>query len=281
MRRLSNRKRNKINFKNIHQKAVRNICILTILIVLFVIIYFYFFKNLLIKNHFEKQNLYIANLNEETIFSLDKIVLFSSATAKANELNNAVWNLDISQFTDIGIYLNNISNNDISKNIIKDLYIDNIYITTPEYGTPCLYQKSIEDFGKCSFSKDKILSDKIDFTIKEMDTELNSSNNEVYNNLSTPITLGFYNKSIKTDFLNSDYQIEYNGKILKRASIPKTSIECNVSFCIHIVNELEEHYICNVDFSIPFEENENSIYEDGYITKEMNNLENYKFLRLK
>lgn len=281
MRRLNTRKRNKVNLKNINKRTLKNISFLSILLILLMIIYFYSFQNILIKNDFEKQNLDIVALNKEIVFSLDKIVLFSSATADADELNNSIWNLDISQYTDICIYFNNIPNHNVSKNMVKNLSIDNIQITTPEYGSPCLYQKSLEDFGKCSFSKNKILTNKIDFHIKEMGTELNSSNNEVYNNLSTPITLGFYNKSIKPDFLNSDYQIEYNGKILKKASIPKTSIECNVSFCIHIVNELGEHYVCNVNFDIPFEENDSSIYEDGYITKEMNNLANYKFLRLK
>ncbi len=281
MRRLSSRKRNKINLKNIHSKTIKAISCLSLLLIIFLAIYFYFIQNLFIKNNFEKEYLTMANLNAETIFSLNKIVLFSSATAEPNELNNSVWNLNISQYTDICIYLNNHSNNNISKNVIKNVYIDDIQISNPEYGTPYLYQKNIKDFGKCSFEENKIFSDRIDFNIIEAGTEINYANNEIYNNLSTPICIGFYNKNLKTDFLNADYQIEYNGKILKRATIPPSSIDCNISFCIHIINELEEHYVCNVSYAIPFEEDGISIYENGYITKEINNLENHQFLRIK
>ena len=281
MRRLNTRKRNRINFNNLNDKTLKTITILVILLIIFVCIYFYFIKNIFINNNFEKHYTHTSSLNEETVFSLNKIVLFSSATANPKELNNSVWNLDISGYTDICVYLNNISNNNPSKNVVKELYIDNMNITQPEYGTPCLYRKSLQDFGKCSFGEDKISSDRIDFNIIEKDITINYENNEIYNNLSTPITIGFYNKNIKTDFLNSDSQVEYNGKILKKATIPQTSISCNVSFDINIINELDEHYICNINFDIPFENNDSSIYEDGYITKEISNLENYKFWRLK
>lgn len=281
MRRISSRKRNKINFKNLNNKTLKTIVALVVLLIIIVCMYLYFIKNIFIKNNFEKHYTYTSNLNEETVFALDKIVLFSSATVNTKELNNSVWNLDISGYTDICVYLNNIASNNNSKNVIKQLYINNINISQPEYGTPCLYRKSLQDFGKCSFSEDKILSDRMDFNIVEKDNSINYENNEIYNNLSTPITVGFYNKDIKTDFLSSDSQVEYNGKILKKATIPQTSINCNVSFDINIINELDEHYICNVNFDIPFENDTSSIYENGYITKEMNDLDNYKFLRLK
>ena len=111
-------------------------------------------------------------------------------------------------------------------------------------------------------------------------TTINYNNNEIFNNLSTPLSIGFYNKNIKTNFLNSDTQIEPNGRILKKASIPEASIACNVSFNINIVNMLGEKYICNVNFSIPFTDENSSIYENGYIKKEISNLDNYKFLRI-
>lgn len=281
MRRMSTRKRNKINLKNLNKKSLKLILILALSILALIFIYSYFLKNLFIKNNFESEYTNISNLNEETIFSLNKLVIFSSATAEAKGLSNTVWNLDISQYSDIGIYLNNIPNDTSEKNNIKELYIDNISISNTEYGVPCLYQKSIDDFGKSSFSEETIFKDRIDFNIIQKENEINYLNNELYNDLSTPIVLGYYNKNVKTDFLNSDALVEYNGKILKRANIPPTSINCNISFDINIINELNEHYICNVNFNIPFEDETSSIYEDGYITKEINNLDNYKFLRLK
>lgn len=281
MRRMSSRKRNKINLKNLNKKSLKLILILAISILALIFIYSYFLKNLFIKNNFESEYANISNLNEETVFSLNKLVIFSSATAEAKGLSNTVWNLDISQYSDIGIYLNNIPNDTSEKNNIKEFYINNISISNTEYGIPCLYQKSIDDFGKSSFSEENIFKDRIDFNIIQKENKINYLNNELYNDLSTPIVLGYYNKNVKTDFLNSDALVEYNGKILKRANIPPTSINCNISFDINIINELNEHYICNVNFNIPFEDENVSIYEDGYITKEINNLDNYKFLRLK
>ncbi len=280
MRRLNTRKRNKINFKKLNKKAIKTISILIILIFLISFIYFYFIKNFLIKISFEKEYTHFSELNEETIFSLDKIIIFSSATAQPQEINNSVWNLNISQYSDIGIYLNNFKNNNSNKNVVKNLYIDNIEITKPEYGRPYLYYKSVKDFGKCNFSQEQVISDKIDFNIVPTSSEYKF--NEIDNYLSNPIIIGYYNQNVKEGFLDSNSQIEYNGKVLKRANIPQTSIKSNISFDIHIINELNEEYICNVSIEIPFENDDNqSIYENGYITKEISRLENYKFLRLK
>ena len=281
MRRTNTRKRNKINLKNLNKKTLRIIYFLSILLNIFIFIYLYFIRNIFIKGNFEKEYTKISSLNDETVFSLNKIVLFSSATVDAKELNNTVWNLNISQYTDIAIYLNNSPNSNSSKNTVKEFYINNISITPTEYGTPCLYKKSKTDFGRSSYSDENKINDGFYFNIESDIANINNSNNSIDKNLSSPLILGFYNKDVKTNFLYSEQQIEYNGKILKRASIPMRSIKANVSFDINIVNDANEHYICNVGFEIPFENDNSSIYEDGYITKELNNLDNYKFLRIK
>ena len=281
MRRTNIRKRNRIDFKNLDRKAMILIVFLSILIILLITSISYFIKNAFLNKSFEKDYSTSAFINEDTPFSLNKIVIFSSATVNPKEVNNSVWNLDISQFADICIYLNNTPNDDNSKNVVKNLYINNISVSRPELGTTSLYQKTIEDFGKSSFNENKIFKDRIDFNIIKTDETANYFNNEIFNNLSNPIILGFYNKDIKVNFWNSNSKLDYSGKILKEAKIPRQSIECNISFDINIINELDEEYICNVNFDIPFEYKSKSVYEDGYVTKELKNLENYKFLRLK
>lgn len=280
MRRTNNRKRNKINLNQINRETLKTIALIIVLLIVFSFVYFYFIRNIFIKKNFEKEYTSISSLNEDSPFSLNKIILFSSATITSNGLNNSVWNQDISQYCDICIYLNNSSGDTNDKNTIKQLYIDTISISTPELGTPCLYKKSLQDFGRCSFNDKNIIHDKFDFNIINKNETINYNNNEIFNNLSTPLSIGFYNKNIKTNFLNSDTQIEPNGRILKKASIPEASIACDVSFNINIVNMLDEKYICNVNFSIPFTDENSSIYENGYIKKEISNLDNYKFLRI-
>lgn len=281
MRRFSTRKRNKINLQSLNKKAIKTLVVFIILLIIILFVYFYYIKNAFIKNIFEKHYTSISKLNEETVFSLNKIIIFSSATVNPKELKNGVWNMDVSQYSDISIYLNNITNDSSQKNIVKELYIDNISISDTEYGSPYLYKKSLYDFGKCSFKEENILSDRLDFSVISEGKEINYNNSEILTDLSTPICIGFYNKNIKSDFLNANSEIEYNGKILKRANIPIASMSCNLSFCINIINELDEHYVCNVNIDIPFEDENYSIYNDGYITQEINNLDNYKFLRIK
>lgn len=282
MRRTNTRKRNKINFKTLNKKSLKIIYFLLFLLFILFLIYSHFIKNIFIKQKFEKEYTSISDLNNETVFSLNKITLFSSASVDTKELNNSVWTLDISQYTDICIYINNIANKqNQSKNIVKELYIDNIIISDTEYGTPCLYRKTINDFGKCSFTSDNVISEKLNFNIISTDKQINYSNNETYDDLSTPLTVGYYNNGIKTDFLYSKSSIEYNGKILRDANIPQTSIKCQISFRINIINELNETYIYTVSIDIPFEYKNESIYKDGHITKEITNLDNHKFLRMK
>ena len=281
MRRKNIRKRNNFNLKNLDKKAILMIISLSIFIIFLIFIIAYFLKNIFINNSFEKDYSTYAALNEDNPFSLNKLVIFSSASVDTKEVNNSVWNLDISQFADICIYLNNIPYDNNSKNTIKKLYINNISISKTELGTPCLYQKTIQDFGKSSFADDKIFKDRIDFNLVNTDEIANYSNNEIFSNLSNPILIGFYNKNIKTNFLNSNAELDHSGRILKEAKIPKQSIECNISFDINIINELDEEYICNVNFDIPFENDTKNVYDYGYITKEIKDLDNYKFLRLK
>ena len=228
MRRTNTRKRNKINFKNLDKKAISVIIVLSIFVIFLIFIIVFFVQNTIINKSFEKDYSVSAALNEDNPFSLNKLVIFSSATVDTKEVNNSVWNLDISQFADICIYLNNTPNDNTLKNTVKKLYIDNINISKTELGTTFLYQKSIQDFGKSTFEDNKIFKDKIDFNLVNTDETANYSNNEIFNNLSNPILVGFYNKNIKTNFLNSNSELDHSGRILKEAKIPQQSIECNI-----------------------------------------------------
>ena len=277
MRRLNIRKRKQIEMKDNNKKALRIIVVFCILIIVFTSIYFYFIKNHFIKGNFEKAYTSLSHLNEETAFALEKITIFSSATATPKEVNNSVWNLAISQYSDIAITLKSF---DLPKDLtIQRLYLDNIQINKPEYGIPLLYQKSLNDFGKCTYAEDTKEDSTIEFSI--VDDKADISTNTIDRNLSLPITLGYYNQNVKENFFDADTSLEYNGKLLKKASIPPSSIETTLSFDIHILTVQNEEYVCNISIAIPLEDNEKSVYENGYITKEIRDLENYKFLRIK
>ena len=275
---INNRKKKRILLKKVNLKSLKLILILAIVLILCLVIYLFFLQNLFIKKNLEEETLKLSALNENIPFSIKKIILFSSATAESSTVNQSIANLDISQYCDIGIYLNKLNKEDIS---ISSLYIDNIFISSTELGTPCLYRKKVPDLGKCSFYEDDIITDRFEFNIVNHSEGLIYDNYELYNNLSTPISLGFYNKNVKTNFLSDNSSILYNGTLLKEALVPLSSLNCNIGFRINIITNSEEHYICNVYFAIPFEDKDGSIYDTGYVIKEFNTEETNNFIRIK
>lgn len=271
------RKKKRIVANEINQKTLKVLSLLIIILIICMIIYFSFIQNIFIKKNLEKDSMNFSNLNENIPFSLNKIILFSSATAETDSVNQAL-SLDISQYCDIGIYLNNM---DKENTFIKSLSIKDIVISSPELGTPYLYKKRINDLGKCSFSDEAIIENEFHFNMIEYTNEVNYDNYELLNDGTTPISLGFYNKNVKQGFLIDDSEILYNGTLLKTALIPQTSLNCNVSFSINIITNTDKQYMCNVSFDIPFEDEEGSIYDTGYATKEFKSNETNKFIRIK
>jgi len=271
------RKKKKIVFKKINKKSLKLLILLSIILSSCITIYLLFIQDIFVKDNFEQDNIEFSILNENIPFSLKKIILFSSATAETGSTNQQL-SLNISQYCDIGIYLNKIPDENI---LISSLYIDNISISTPEVGTPYLYKKSVSELGKCSFKENDIINDRFYFNIITTNNTINYNNYELYNNGTTPISLGFYNKNVKTDFIIDDSEILYNGTLLKTASIPLISLNSSISFRINIITTSNEHYICNINCDIPLKNKEETLYDSGYITEELNNKELNKFIRIR
>lgn len=271
------RKKKKLISNQINKKSLKLLTLLISTLIICILIYIFFIQNIFIKVNLEKENFNFSSLNENIPFSIKKMILFSNATAESGSVNQLL-SLDISNYCDIGIYLNKITDSSIS---ISSLYIDNISISSPELGTPYLYQKVVQDLGKCSFVKENVINDKFNFNVISSEDEINYNNHEIFNNGTTPISLGFYNHNIKTNFILDNSEVIYNGTLLKKAIIPLTSINCSVSFRINIITNTNEHYICNINFDIPFENEDGSIYDIGYITKEFESNEINKFIRIK
>lgn len=278
MRRINLRKKRQIELKNINLKSLKLLSLFTALLVICLIIYCFYINNFFIKKNFEKEYLAISNSNQNIPFSIDKIILFSSATANTSNGGNSILNANISQYCDIGIYLKNSNQN--NETVINSLYIDNINISIPSLGTPCLYKKSVTDLGKCSFSEDNIIQDNFYFNIITPEEQINYNNYEIYNNCSTPISLGFYNKDIKSNFILDNTEIKYDGTLLKNAIISEKNLNCSVSFALHLTTSDNMHYISNINFNVPFENNGHSLYNDGYIIQEIDNTQISNFIAI-
>jgi hypothetical protein len=232
------------------------------------------------KTSLEKSINEINKNNEKEIFSINKIVYFSSCSANADISNSNFMINNLFQYTDIAIYINNDFENLSLENTLKSVYIDNVNFTTsPEIGTPSLYFKNLNNFATDIYLKENKISDKLFFDVTSEDS-IDYSEAILYNNCANPITLSYVNENIKTDYVVSNISnpIIYDGSLLKKSNILLNSISCSISFDIYITNNLDEEFKCPVYLNIPLDNETASIY-DGSLTLVDNT--NYVFYRYK
>ena len=294
------------------QKIIIKACLSGVLLI-FLIWLIYFTISIRIANkNFISDMSSISKLNTKTVFSIDKIYLYSSANAIENKERRAVWNLNLYQFTDMAFYINNRSNEELTyENSVKELYIDDIKINGSEIGEASLYYKNINDFGKSIYStlensltneersneqeqnqenqtpqidydKDKI-KDKLQYTILN-NGDVDYTKPQIYTDCSNPITFEYVNNKIKENHIISDIttDVTYDGNLLRKSGVILNQIQNSVSFRITIKNYYDQEFVANVYVDIPLEDTVtgDTIY-NGKIIKKIENENIAKFLRIK
>lgn len=263
--------RKKIKIKN--EKLVFAILIIA-LFVIFLLYYNLVISVVFARNSYANQVIAIADDNEKTVFNVQKVLLYSSATATSDSKEQALKDMSISQFTDISIYLDNTGSSSqlVNENTIKELYIDNISIKSNnnELGTKVLNYKNPLDFGKY-VDIEEPQNGRIDFNIVNTNNENENSDYSkptFYTDCSNPITLGYENKEIVKNYSVSDDQnsVSYNGKILKEANVNINDINYTLSFTINIVNNLNEKFVYNMNLDVDLNDENGGIY-NGYVYK--------------
>lgn len=270
-----------INDKIKHKKIV-----FVLLVILLIIILLFFYNRVFLvsntKNNFAYEM--INRSEENSIFSVKRILLFSNAKVMDYSRDQSLQNISVCQYSDLSIYIDNNSDNSelTYENTVKELYIDNISINyNSDIGTRVLNYKNPLFFGKYLELNDTI-DNRIDFNIistNEQNENTNYDEPTFYTDCSNPITLGYLNKDILTDYSISDEEksISFNGKILKSANISLEDINYSLNFTIHIINNLNQHFTYTMDVNIPFEED---FYTNGYSYKgETTTGSQYRFLR--
>ena len=261
----------KFNFKIKNVKLAFVLLIIAAIAVL-LLYYIFVFSNLVSRHNFANQMVEISDENEQTVFSIQKIMLYSSANAVDNSENQSLNNMSISQFSDISLYIDNskISSDLTDENTIKELYIDNIFLSTQsENGTKILNYKNPLNFGKYQ-NVEQASNNRIDFKIINTNQENESNNYDeptFYSDCSNPISLGYLNKDLLTNYSVSDNSktISFNGKVLKEANVNLDEIQPTLNFTIHIVSNLGEKFAYNMKLNIDL----TGIY-DGYSFKGKN-----------
>ena len=226
------------------------------------------------KKNFENDIISFSEKNKNTIFSINKIIFFSSCDSKNKTTSQTNFTIEnLYAYTDIAIFINNNKIEDkeelTTENTLKNVKITNIKFTKiPEIGTGNLYYKNVNNFAKSEINENNKIENELQFeTTSENETNLDKP--ILYNNCANPITLSYINQNIKTDYTMTDTQnpITYNGKLLKRCGIAINSINTSISFDIEIENNKKQKFKTTVYFDIPYEDTEKTIY-DGSITIE-------------
>ena len=253
--------------KLLKSKYISKILILISIMLVFIITSI-IYKNIL-KSQYLKHMIDIATENENAIFKVEKILLYSSAGIDNNQ-NEDLENLNICQYTDIAIYIDNKNyiKETNEKNTISELYIDNINIeVNSDIGEKLINYKNVMDFGKFKMLEK---ADSINYNIIRTNDENNSndySTPSFYTDCSNPITLGYVNKNLKQySATEDDNVVYYDGKVLKNADIDLEDIKCNISFTIHLKNNISEEFIYNVAIEDVLSSKDESIY-NGFVAK--------------
>lgn len=262
------------------KKKILTIIVFILFFIVFVLAYL-LFQKYVIKSNFERDILPFANKNDKTVFTVNKIVMFSNCDAKnktGSATNFTIENLY--QYTDIAIFINNSSNDEKTfENTFKKLKIQNIqYTTLPSLGEPKLYFKGLNQFAKSDFADENEITDILDFNITS-ESEANLDTPTLYNNLANPITLSYVNQNIKSDYTLTDTSIPitYNGSLLKRCNVDLASIACKLSFDIYITNNLDEEFKTTVFIDIPLSTLEKSIIDGNISTTQNTNFTFYRY----
>ena len=260
----------KFDFKIKNVKLAFAILIITLFII-FLFYYHFIWLTSSAKNRFANQMVEISDENENSVFNIQKILVYSSATAVDNSEDQSLKDVNISQFSDISIYIDNTSyiTDLTNENTIKELYIDNIVINSnSDKGTKILNYKSPLSFGKYS-SVDTPANNRIDFNIVNTNSENENRDYNTptfYTDCSNPITLGYLNKDLLTNYAVSDNAntISFNGKVLKEANIDLNDVNYTLNFNIHIVNNLNQKFLYNMSLNVNLNDDNGGIY-NGYV----------------
>lgn len=263
----------KFNIKKISFFVVFAILVF-ILIFLCNIVYTSLISKLFFENYLDS----ILDKEANNIFTIDKVVLFSSCNADSTiNSNNTTTINNLTQYTDIAIFINNSTDDFSAENTLKSVAIkDFSFNKNPLSGTPNLYYKNLLNFATPDIVEENVISSDLDFSVSSED-EIDYNTPTLFNNCANPITLSYVNSNITNNYTveNTDNAIIYDGSLLKKCNILLSDLACNFSFTVYIENNLGQKFKCPVYISIPLENDSSSIY-DGNYTYTYN--PNYSFL---
>ena len=248
------------------------VIILCILLILSTFGYKYIIERTTTASEFENELVKLAEKNEIPVFYVQKIMLYSSAGVVDNSENKNLSNIDISQYTDIAIYLKNEAEEGITaENTINKLWIDNINLNPNEkWNNTYISYKNPYKFGM--FTQNSPMNDtKIEYKVLQNNNEnTEEAYNEpvFYTDCSNPITLSYTNKNIVSGAkVQENTSIATNGRILSQAQVNLEELNYNLSFVINIENNLGQIFKYKMKLNIYLNAGNSELY-NGYLMQE-------------
>ena len=219
----------------------------------------------IIHNHFEKVRyannvIEIAQKNENTIFSVEKVYVCSSANAVGTTSTQNNGQFNIYQYTDMAVFINNNQEKFglTNENTVKELYIDNIDLqVNKNMGSQSLKYTNLKKIGSRETVRDFTKKDRIDFNIVYTNKEnemANYDDNVFYTDCSNPISLKYVNDLGTNYSVDEGNSVKFDGSILKDAGIAIEDINARVKFKINIVNNNDEYFSCWINLDMPLNE---------------------------
>ncbi len=257
-----------------HEKLL--LAALIILLILSILGYAYIFYTSYARDEFFQTSLKIANQNQNSVFRISRILLYSSGDAIDNSYNKSLQNLSICQYTDIAITIDNTSyiSDLTTTNTVKELYIDNIEITTnAQKGSPYLNYKDLNSFATFNLL-DVPENGRIDFNIihtNEQNESADYSTPTFYADCSNPISLGYINRDIVENFSVDDQvnSLSFNGKLLGQAGVNLDEISYVLNFDIHIKNYDDDNFTYHATINVNLNDSDGTL-NSGYLYESRN-----------
>ena len=214
-----------------------------------------------------------ANQVANPVFKIDKIMIYSGANVEDLSENQNLANINVSQFTDFAIYIDNtVKEQELTEeNTINHIYIDDIGITleenSEEFGRKKFSTKSIDDLGKYIPIVES--SKEINYNVihKNSDKGLIDNTNSFYTDCSEPLILSYVNENIvkERDASSSGEKLSLDGAILRYLNIDLYSLSYKINFTINIENNLGEKFSCNCKLNVNLGSGEGEGIYSGYI----------------
>lgn len=168
---------------------------------------------------------------EKTLpFNIEKILIVSNVDGKRNEDQSNIWNINLSEYNDVYIYIN--EENNISEDItIKDITLDNFTIQSkPIKGALKLYRPTGELNNLYTYSEQDYLASNLTYTGSKIDDlkNLEIGNKGGVIGFRTSIeNLGNYTS-------NEDAEIVYDGSLLQKVGVTLDDIKFSMDMDITI-----------------------------------------------